>query len=122
MNGQTYSFRFGNGVKKSYDVKKLVEWAKKNYPKQLVQIDRLEEAAATTKTDEPWGSPEFHRRAMESELKYPLLVVQHPDDDLHVADGMHRLYKHLIIGDVRIPAYVIPSEKLPESALLYQVP
>lgn len=120
MTGQTFGFRLVHGPKKVYDVDKLVKWASKTYHKQLVQVAGLEMAASTTTTDEPWGSAKFHDRAMKADLKYPLLLIQFPDY-LRVADGMHRLYKHLILDAACVPAYVIPLKKLPVDALLYWV-
>jgi hypothetical protein len=112
MEGQTY----GDG-QHEWHVPALAQHAAENYPVTQVPVEHLKHVIHDASTDEPWGSPAFHARAMRADTKHPLVVVQHPDG-MHVADGMHRLYRHIQNGATYVPAYVVPHDKLPEQALV----
>ena len=61
--------------------------------------------------DEKIGSPEFVERAKKSDLSYPILIVEYPDE-LWVCDGLHRLWKAREEGLETIDARVISKEQL----------
>jgi hypothetical protein len=74
-----------------------------NTPPVEILISDLEHSDA----DEPWGSREFHTRAMAADLSYPILVYKDPDNLLWVADGMHRIYKALWTGKLTIQGHIL---------------
>lgn len=89
---QTYSYEEAGP---EYSVPKLYAYAQNSMPlisiptEQLVHNIKVEDGISA---DEPVDSPAFRRRAMKSELSYPILV--HKIDGKYWAiDGAHRIMK-----------------------------
>lgn len=61
--------------------------------------------------DEPDEHPDHLRRVMDSDLGYPIHVVQH-DSHLVILDGFHRLVKAMIEKRCQIEAMVLSSADL----------
>lgn len=60
--------------------------------------------------DEPFGSPEFMARALESNYSdFPIIVWNLPDG-FRIADGNHRVVKAHHDGALQMPAYVLSEQ------------
>ena len=105
---------FGFNETEEWSVPELITWAEDNIrPRGLLvaglAADNIENDAG--QADEPLDSPEFHDRAMASDLEYPIIVIN-DGGELIVADGLHRLFKARELGERVISAYVIDREDL----------
>jgi hypothetical protein len=105
----------------SYNILRLVEWASKNYEIKDISVDRLRHEFKThwQLSDEPDGSPEFVKRAFESE-DYPIVVQKTKAGKLHVMDGRHRAWKAIKTHKRTIKGYIIPINKLPKEAIDFE--
>ena len=110
FNEAFYDQMFGDGSGE-WSVPDLWEIAKQT-KLQTIPLEKLDHLLATTLTDEPIGSPEFLERSMKADLSYPILVISYPDNNLFIADGLHRLWKAKQLGLKTIEGYIIPREKL----------
>ena len=109
---ETQTFNDENGVFRVIDI---FNWAKKNAPLVSFNIDKLAEIAFKpspfeAEEDIP-GSDSFVKRAMESDLKYPIIVVRYDDGDF-IADGVHRLWKARSEGLTEIKGYLMQEKDL----------
>jgi hypothetical protein len=79
----------------------------------MVEVEPLYQIVANSAEgyfDEPFASPEFMARAMESNYQdYPVVLFMLPDRT-RIADGNHRVVKAHEEGATLIPAYVLPEE------------
>lgn len=105
---------FGFDETEEWSVPELITWAEDNIRPRGLPVAGL--AAANIENDigqadEPLDSPEFHDRAMASDLEYPIIVIN-DGGELTVADGLHRLFKARELGERVISAYVIDREDL----------
>lgn len=110
--GQGQSFGFDET--EEWSVPELIEWAENNVEPRRLLVDRLAADSLDSgrqDADEPFDSPEFHDRAMESSLEFPIIVIN-DGGELTVADGLHRLFKARELGEKTISAYVIDREDL----------
>lgn len=84
-------------------------------PVQMVEVGPLYEIVSNSAKgyfDEPFASPEFMARAMESNFEeYPIIVWMLPDRT-RIADGNHRVVKAHETGAQLIPAYVLSEEQV----------
>ena len=89
---QTYSFAKEGP---EYSVPKLYQYAKQKMPLINVPLEHLVhniKVEGGISADEPVDSPSFRRRAMKSDLAYPILVHK-IDGEYWVIDGAHRIMK-----------------------------
>jgi hypothetical protein len=98
----------------SWKVGDIYEYAKNiTYPTPLnvkaLADNNLEERPWETTTDA--NEKDFISRALDSNLDYPIIVVNYPDG-VFIADGVHRLWKARELGYDTIMGYVIDSESL----------
>jgi len=105
---------FGFNETEEWSVPELITWAEDNIrprglPVASLAADNLDDDVH--QADEPLDSPEFHDRAMASDLGYPIIVIN-DGGELIVADGLHRLFKARELGERVISAYVIDREDL----------
>jgi len=109
MEDQTFSDNNG-----TYSVPKIVKYATENKLIQNLPIEpllhNLEPSPHESGSELP-GHPEFIERAEQTELKYPIIVVQY-QDGLFIADGVHRLYKANSKNHKNIKAYLINQNEL----------
>jgi hypothetical protein len=109
MEDQTFSDNNG-----TYSVPKIVNYATENKEIQNLPLEpllhNLEPSPHESGSELP-GHPEFIERAEQTELKYPIIVVQYPDG-LFIADGVHRLYKANSKNHKNIKAYLINQNEL----------
>jgi hypothetical protein len=96
-----------------WPVPEIWEIAKQTKPLKI-PLEKLDHLLTDpdTSADEPIGSPEFVERSMKADLSYPILVISYPDNNLFIADGLHRLWKAKQLGLKTIEGYIIPREKL----------
>ena len=89
---QTYSYAKEGP---EYSVLKLYQYAQQKMPLINVPLEHLVhniKVSSGISADEPVDSPAFRRRAMKSDLSYPILV--HKIDGRYWAiDGAHRIMK-----------------------------
>lgn len=105
---------FGFNETEEWSVPELITWAENNIQPRGLSVARLAANSIdddTGQADEPLDSPEFHDRAMASNLEYPIIIIN-DGGELTVADGLHRLFKARELGDKTISAYVIDREDL----------
>ena len=98
----------------SWLVGDIYDYAKNiTYPTPLnvkaLSDNNLEERPWETTSDA--NERDFIRRALDSNLDYPIIVVNYPDG-LFIADGVHRLWKARELGYDTIMGFVIDSETL----------
>ena len=109
MEDQTFSDNNG-----TYSVPQIVNYATQNKLIQNLPIEpllhNLEPSPHESGSELP-GHPEFIERAEQTELKYPIIVVQY-QDGLFIADGVHRLYKANSKNHKNIKAYLINQNEL----------
>lgn len=109
MEDQTFSDNNG-----TYSVPQIVNYATENKLIQNLPIEpllhNLEPSPHESGSELP-GHPEFIERAEQTELKYPIIVVQY-QDGLFIADGVHRLYKANSKNHKNIKAYLINQNEL----------
>jgi len=109
MEDQTFSDNNG-----TYSVPKIVNYATENKEIQNLPLEpllhNLEPSPHESGSELP-GHPEFIERAEQTELKYPIIVVQYPDG-LFITDGVHRLYKANSKNHKNIKAYLINQNEL----------
>jgi len=109
MEDQTFSDNNG-----TYSVPQIVKYATENKLIQNLPIEpllhNLEPSPHESGSELP-GHPEFIERAEQTELKYPIIVVQY-QDGLFIADGVHRLYKANSKNHKNIKAYLINQNEL----------
>lgn len=92
FKNQTYSY---DDEGPEYSVPKLYEYAQEHMPlisvptELLVHNIKVEDGVSA---DEPVDSPAFRRRAMKSDLSYPILVHK-IDGKYWSIDGAHRIMK-----------------------------
>ena len=98
----------------SWKVGDIYDYAKNiTYPTPLnvkaLSDNNLEERPWETTSDA--NEKDFITRALDSNLDYPIIVVNYPDG-LFIADGVHRLWKARELGYDTIMGFVIDSEAL----------
>jgi hypothetical protein len=94
FKGQVYSW--DNGAE--YSVPMLYAYAIKSMPIDEVAISKLTHNVFD-------NSPAFRRRAMEADLKYPILLHQ-IDGKLWIIDGAHRVFKAGEFKKSYVKAYI----------------
>jgi len=109
MEDQTFSDNNG-----TYSVPQIVNYATQN--KTIKEIPMAEllhnlEPSSHESGSELPGHPEFIERANQTDLKYPIIIVQYPDG-LFIADGVHRLYKAHSLNQKTMKAYVLNQNEL----------
>jgi hypothetical protein len=105
----------------SWKVGDIYDYAKNiTYPTPLnvkaLADNNLEERPWETTTDA--NEKDFISRALDTNLDYPIIVVNYPDG-VFIADGVHRLWKARELGYDTIMGYVIDFsalENIPQSA------
>lgn len=105
---------FGFDETEEWTVPELITWAEDNIQPRRLPVARLAADNISDdigQADEPLDSPEFHDRAMESSLEFPIIVIN-DGGELTVADGLHRLFKARELGEKTISAYIIDREDL----------
>lgn len=100
-----------------YRVDLLYAFAEASAEPEEIPITSLRYGLEHTNLDEPRWSPEFIKRARESDLSYPILVVMDSKKRLWVADGNHRVGKAIMQGLNAISGYVVRERDLPEKAI-----
>lgn len=111
-------FEDNNG---SWKVGDIYQYAKnRSFPGPLnvkaLADNNLEERPWETTTDT--SMEQFVRRALDSNLDYPIIAINYPDG-VFIADGVHRLWKARELGYDTIEGYMIDSsalEDIPQSA------
>jgi hypothetical protein len=97
-----------------YSVPKLAEWAKKNLPVRDLPIKEIEQryiwASQLFDSDAP---DDWSVRSLNTELNFPILMLEYPDGKWEIVDGNHRTWKAWKTQQESIKAYVLPSEELP---------
>ena len=101
INGQVYS------------VPRLAQWAKANLRVSSLPISEIQRrykwaAKLFVDADEEWSS-----RSMNTELSFPILMLEEPDGTWEIIDGNHRTWKAWKSGAKAINAYVIRSDQIP---------
>jgi hypothetical protein len=89
---QTYSYAKEGP---EYSVPKLYQYAKNSMPLVSVPLEHLVHNIKVEdgiSADEPVDSPRFRRRAMKSDLAFPILVHK-IDGKYWAVDGAHRIMK-----------------------------
>ena len=109
MEDQTFSDNNG-----TYSVPKIVNYATENKTIQNIPMSELlhnlEPSSHESGSELP-GHPEFIQRANQTDLKYPIIIVQYPDG-LFIADGVHRLYKAHSQNKKTMKSYVLNQNEL----------
>jgi hypothetical protein len=81
-----------------------------------IPLPELEKAFKKGTSDEKVGTPEFKERSDESDLSYPIIVIEYDDEDdkYSIADGRHRFVKarNKYGKDGSIEAYIIKENEL----------
>jgi hypothetical protein len=100
----------------SYSVPQLAEWAKRNVPVKPVLISDIQRKYIGAKhlfvdDDQPNGS--WTIRSMQSNLAFPILLLEVSNGMWEMIDGNHRLWKAWKTGLKSINAYIISPNKLP---------
>jgi len=81
-------------------------------PVERIPLAELIHNLRTMETDEVIGSPEFVRRAMKADCRYPILCLQKRGRRLIVMDGLHRLWKSHHLNREFISARVLNYKDL----------
>jgi hypothetical protein len=115
IKARFYGQTFGFSPDDEFSVPELFDWAKNNVPLTNIPTKALEENIEHSESDEAWGSEEFHERAMQADLSYPILVFEDENGFLWIADGMHRLYKAMHEGRDTLQGYIVNENQLEQS-------
>jgi ParB-like chromosome segregation protein Spo0J len=110
FNQSTY--KIGNRI---YSVPKLSEWAKGTLPLSQITIkDIIDRYIWADKLFIEVNDPEddWEPRSMNTDLSYPILILQLHDGKWEIIDGNHRTWKAWKLGIESIPGYVIDSDGL----------
>jgi hypothetical protein len=109
MEDQTFSDNNG-----TYSVPQIVQYATENKTIKEIPMSELlhnlEPSSHESGSELP-GHPEFIERANQTDLKYPIIIVQYPDG-LFIADGVHRLYKAHSLNQKTMKSYVLNQNEL----------
>jgi hypothetical protein len=129
---------------KNYDfnVKKIIEFAEKNYKAERIKINDIydislfkdidsddfliDDDTAEVKIKGKWKkikdldketSEKFKKDQLEivmmADLKYPIIITKNDKDEFkHIIDGNHRVKKAKILKKKTIKAYVIPEKDI----------
>lgn len=101
-----------------YDVPGLTAWCQEN----LVATDIPLASLSMSRSDEKHGSKEFKRHADRVDYaRFPIVVCQHEDGTLQIADGNHRAWKAADAGEQIISGYIVPEDMLPAMAIVGKV-
>lgn len=84
----------------------------RQYPRVRLPLELLRRSYKTTTAEERKGSASFVQRALRSDLRYPVLVMQGRRGAYHLLDGRHRFWKALHLGRPTIAARILPCEDL----------
>lgn len=100
----------------SYNVPNLAEWAKKNIKPILMPIEEIQKKYIASKglfinVEE---GEEWHKRSMNADLNFPIILLKQKDGRFDIIDGNHRVWKAWKTGAKNIQAYVLDAENLPQ--------
>jgi hypothetical protein len=101
---------------KNYKVSEIAAWAKKNLRLVALKISDIQSKYIDSKNlfiDVEEGS-EWYKRSMDSNLSFPILVLENPDGKWEIIDGNHRVWKAWKSGMNTINSYLIDSNSLPK--------
>jgi len=124
----------------TFSVKKLVEYVKKNYKSEHININDVKKIGlfkdlikskpnkggkfffnnkwkkSEDLTDEEWEKFKEEQRDIfiNSNLKYPIIVVYDKNKITNILDGNHRIEKATYLNKKTIKAYKIPSSDIPK--------
>lgn len=107
--------KFADDSGTEWQVERVVDFAKQNpeYLKKDFPLDKI-------KHDLSWweNNPEQHKRMLNADTKYPLLVVQSEDGSLSVADGLNRMKKAIEVEDKdTLDVYLVPLKDIQHLAI-----
>ena len=105
------SFYTING--QNYKVSQIADWAKKNLQPVALKISDFQSKYIDAKDlfiDVEEG--DWVDRSMNSNLSFPILVLDRPDGKWEIIDGNHRLWKAWKSGMKTINAYLIDSNNM----------
>lgn len=99
-----------------WKVPEMLEWIESHeIEPQMVEVEPLYQIVSNSAEgyfDEPFASPEFMARAMESNyMDFPIVLFMLPDRT-RIADGNHRVVKAHEEGATHMPAYVLSEEQV----------
>jgi len=99
-----------------YNVPKLATWARNNIQPSLIPIEEIQKKYIASKdlfinVEE---GEEWHKRSMNADLNFPILLLKQKDGRFDIIDGNHRVWKAWKTGVKNIQAYVLNSDNLPQ--------
>ena len=102
-----------------YKVSEIADWAKKNLRLVTLKISDIQSKYIDSKflftdVDE---NEDWYKRSMDSNLSFPILVLENPDGKWEIIDGNHRVWKAWKTGMNAINSYLVKATDLnpPES-------
>lgn len=99
-----------------YSVPKLAEWAKKNLritkiPVKAIQQKYVWADKLFVDNDDPNG--DWASRSMNTQLSFPILMLEYPNGSWEIIDGNHRTWKAWKSGMDHIEGYLIHLNQIP---------
>lgn len=90
-----------NGIKVVWDIDSIISEIKGAKTKEF-SVDKLYNEKDKIDTS----------YAMQTDLRFPIIVARLNDEKYEIVDGKHRLYKAMMTGRKEIEAYCIESDNL----------